>query len=253
MPKHISKKYHQTTRYDRTEISPNYLNIPAAKLPKIAPRMDFRLSMHWRIFRIVAEFIDGFQYIADFKKTVSVFGSTRVSETDRWYKEARKLSRMLVNKKFTIVTGGGPGIMEAANRGAYEAKGTSVGINIQLPREQRTNPYVNTSIGFHYFFTRKLMLTYSAEAYVYFPGGYGTLDEFFEIITLIQTKKIATHIPIILVGKDYWGPFEAWMKNVMYEKYDGVDKADLRLFEIVDSAEEAFRIIKKHAKPRHDF
>ncbi|MEY4731812.1 MAG: hypothetical protein RL681_758 [Candidatus Parcubacteria bacterium] len=252
MQKRTTKRT-RSAHYDKTEISPNYLNLPAAKLPTIAPRIDFRSSMHWRIFRIVAEFIDGFQYIADFKKTVSVFGSTRIPETNHWYKEARRLGKMLSKDGFTIVTGGGPGIMEAANRGAHDAKGASVGINIQLPREQRTNPYVNTSIGFHYFFTRKLMLTYSAEAYVYFPGGYGTLDEFFEIITLIQTKKIATHIPIVLVGKDYWKPFEKWMTSVMYERYNGVDKADLKLFEIVDSAEEAFRIIKRRAKPRHDF
>ena len=209
--------------------------------------------MHWRIFRIVSEFIDGFQYLADFKKTVTVFGSTRLPESSHWYAEARKLGKLLAKRGYAIVTGGGPGVMEAANRGSYETGGKSIGINIQLPREQRVNPYVKNSIGFHYFFTRKLMLTYSAEAYVYFPGGYGTLDEFFEIITLIQTKKIATHIPMILVGKEYWGGLDAWLKKTVYEELRGVDRGDLKLYDIVNSAEEAFRIIKKRAKQRHEF
>ena len=242
-----------TKKFDPTEMPTNYLNLPASKLPHIPTKMDFRSSMHWRIFRIVSEFIDGFQYLADFRKTVTVFGSTRLSESDRWYKEARKLGRMLSERGYAIVTGGGPGVMEAANRGSYENGGKSIGINIQLPREQRVNPYVKNSIGFHYFFTRKLMLTYSAEAYVYFPGGFGTLDEFFEIVTLIQTKKIATHIPMILVGKEYWGGLNSWLRKTVYEDLRAVDREDLRLFDIVDSAEEAFRIIRKRAKQRHEF
>ncbi len=242
-----------TKKFDPTEMPTNYLNLPASKLPHIPTKMDFRSSMHWRIFRIVSEFIDGFQYLADFRKTVTVFGSTRLSESDRWYKEARKLGRMLSERGYAIVTGGGPGVMEAANRGSYENGGKSIGINIQLPREQRVNPYVKNSIGFHYFFTRKLMLTYSAEAYVYFPGGFGTLDEFFEIVTLIQTKKIATHIPMILVGKEYWSGLDGWLRKTVYEDLRAVDREDLRLFDIVDSAEEAFRIIRKRAKQRHEF
>ena len=209
--------------------------------------------MHWRVFRIMSELVDGFQYIADFKKSVTVFGSTRIGPGEHWYEEARTLARMLAKHGFVVVTGGGPGIMEGANRGAAEGGGESIGLNIQLPKEQRINPYVNRALGFHYFFTRKLMLTYSAEAYVYFPGGFGTLDEFFEIVTLIQTRKIAAHLPIILVGKEYWGPFSTWIKKELYEKYDAIDKRDMNIYTLVDSAEEAMAIIRKRAKTRNEF
>ena len=241
------------TRSAALRIQPSYLNLPASKLPPEEPTLDFRASMHWRVFRIVAEFIDGFQYIADLKKTVTVFGSARVGPADPWYREARQLGRLLARSGYTAVTGGGPGVMEAANRGAYETKGRSVGINIQLPLEQRTNPFVKNSIGFHYFFTRKLMLTYSAEAYVYFPGGFGTLDEFFEIVTLIQTRKITTRIPIILVGREYWGPLTNWIDRELLRHHKFVDPKDTRLYDIVNTAKEAMRIIKKKAKRRKEF
>jgi uncharacterized protein (TIGR00730 family) len=142
--------------------------------------------------------------------------------------------------------------MEAANQGAAEAKGMSVGLNIQLPREQRLNPYVNHAKGFHYFFTRKLMLTYSAQVYVYFPGGFGTMDEFFEIITLIQTKKIATHIPVVLVGKEYWSGLDRWMQDIMFKRDGAIDADDLKIYSIVDTAEEAMEIIRA-SKPRQAF
>jgi uncharacterized protein (TIGR00730 family) len=230
-----------------------WLNLPAAKLPSAKIERDFRDSMHWRVFRIVAEFVDGFQYIADFKKTVTIFGSTRISRRDHWYKEAERLGYLLAKRGFSVVTGGGPGIMEAANKGAAGAGGNSIGLNIQLPHEQRANPYVNKMIGFHYFFTRKLMLTYSAEAYVYFPGGFGTLDEFFEIVTLIQTRKIATHLPVILVGKDYWKPLTRWFHDELAVKRKTIDRADTKIYEIVDSAEAAMRIVKKRARRRFEF
>lgn len=230
------------------------LNVPAAKLPQPPKKeeRDFRSTMPWRINRIEAEMIEGFQFIADFPKSVTIFGSTRLDENDEWYKEARELGEMLAKEKFTVVTGGGPGIMEAGNRGAYEIDGESVGINIQLPMEQRINPYVNHSRGFHYFFNRKLMLTYSAQAYVYFPGGYGTLDEFFEIITLIQTKKIETYIPVILVGKEFWAPICNFIEKNLYEKFRAIDKEDTNIYTLVDSAEEAMKIIRK-SKPRNEW
>lgn len=232
---------------------------PAASLSEkeagqAVPPKDFRESINWRIFRIMAEFIEGFEFLADIKKSVTIFGSTRDQSTiaQQWYGEARKLGAMLATEGFAVVTGGGPGIMQAGNQGAAEAGGISVGINIQLAREQRINPYVNRPKGFHYFFTRKLVMTYAAQAYVYFPGGYGTLDEFFEIITLIQTRKIATHIPVILIGHEFWDPLQTWMKSVLLEQHGAIDAEDLALFTIVDSAEEAMGIIRE-SPPRDAF
>lgn len=231
----------------------NQLNLPASKLPeeKIKPD-DFRTSLHWRVFRILSEFVDGWQFLANFKKTVSVFGSARFLEDDRWYKEARKLGKMAAEDGFAVVTGGGPGIMEAANRGAVEGNGQSIGLNIQLEMEQRINAYVKESAAFHYFFVRKVMLSFAARAYLFFPGGYGTLDEVFEILTLIQTKKISDKIPVILVGKEFWEPIDRWLREEIWEKYKAVDRSDLEVYKIVDTAEEAFELIKD-APPREDW
>lgn len=241
-------------RKSKKESLPPHFNVPATELPITEKKYgDFRDSMHWRVLRIMAEFVNGFQNLADFKKTVTIFGSARYGKNSRWYDEARALGRMLVKEGYSVVTGGGPGIMEAANEGAAEAKGNSIGLNIQLPEEQRLNPYVNRAIGFHYFFTRKVMLSYSAEAYVYFPGGLGTLDEFFEIATLIQTKKIPPHIPLVLIGKEYWGPLTAWIDKELYRAQNAIDKKDMDIYVTVDTAEEAIRVIKKRAKPRNEF
>ncbi len=233
---------------------PGRINLPAKELPKATrPKRDWRSSFHWRVFRIMAEFVDGFQFLADFKKTVTFFGSARFDPENKWYREAQKLARMLSKSGFSIISGGGPGIMEAANKGAREGgKGDSVGLNIQLPYEQRVNPYVKKGIGFHYFFTRKVMLSYSAQAYVFFPGGFGTLDEAFEILTLIQTHKIYERIPVVLVGKDFWGGLDGFMKTKLLKGYATIDADDLRLYTIVDSAAEAFSIVKK-SKSREEF
>jgi len=228
------------------------LNVPASKLPQFEEPQDFRSSMHWRVFRIMAEFIEGFQFIANYKKSVTVFGSARFPEGHQWYEEARKLGGLVAKEGFAMLTGGGPGIMEAANRGAYEAGGKSVGVNIQLPTEQRINPYVSESRGFHYFFSRKIMLSYSAQAYVYFPGGFGTLDEMFEITTLIQTKKISTNIPVILVGREFWGPIVKWIEEDLCEKFKTIEHEDKEIFTLVDSAEEAMAIISS-SKIRDEF
>jgi len=232
--------------------------VPASKLPKIAQEenlkegSDFKESVQWRIFRIMAEFVDGFEFLSDFKKSVTFFGSARTLSSDPYYQEARKLAKMLADEDFAIVSGGGPGIMEAANRGAYESKkGDSVGLNIQLKYEQRINDYIKKAMGFHYFFTRKVMLSYSAQAYVFFPGGFGTLDEFFEILTLIQTKKMPQYIPIICVGNSYWKPFSEWIKETVYQHNKFIDRKDEDLYHLVDSAEDAFEIIKK-SKSRDD-
>lgn len=230
----------------------NNLNVPASDLPEEKEPHDFRNTMSWRVLRIGSELVNGFQYIADFKKTVTIFGSARLNEGNSWYEEARKLGRLLSESGFAVVTGGGPGIMEGANRGAKEAGGDSLGLNIQLPFEQRINPYVTKPIGFHYFFTRKLMLTYSAEAYVYFPGGYGTMDEFFEIIELVQTKKIPP-VPIVLVGEKHWNLFLMWIHEELLNNLGAIDKEDLEIFDVVNTAEEAVEIIKSRAHPRHEF
>jgi uncharacterized protein (TIGR00730 family) len=220
---------------------------------------DFRSSMSWRMFRVMAEFTEGWEFIADFPKSVTIFGSTRSKEGDKWYEAARSLGAALASEGIAVVTGGGPGIMEAANRGASEAKsdrpagtGESVGLNIELPREQALNPYVKHSHSFHYFFTRKLMLTYAAEAYVYFPGGYGTLDEFFEIVTLVQTEEINGDIPVILFGSEYWQPLASWLEKEVLGKYSAIDPEDLRIFRLVDSVEEAMEIIRR-APMREEF
>ncbi len=206
-----------------------------------APRMS---DLTWKIFRMMAEFVEGFQFLSTLKKEISLFGSARIPPTSRWYKEAEQLGKMLAQHGFTVITGGGPGIMEAANKGAYEGGGKSVGLNIQLPHEQRQNKYVTHGTSFHYFFSRKVMLAASAQAYVYFPGGFGTMDEFFEIVTLIQTKK-TEQLPIVLVGKDFWSPLISFLEETMYGRYDAIDRQDLRLFTLVDSAEEAFAILVK--------
>ena len=169
----------------------------------------------------------------------------------RYYKEAMELAQRLGKAGFKIVTGGGPGIMEAANKGAKEAGVESIGLNIQLPLAQRTNDYVTRGIGFHYFFTRKVMLSAAGQAYVFFPGGYGTLDEFFDMMNLIQTKKME-HLPVVLYGEEFWRPLERYLQAVVAETYHGVEPEELRLFTVVDSVEAACKILSK-SKPRHDF
>lgn len=212
--------------------------------PAYSLRRDFRGEFSWRIFRIMAEFIEGFQFLADLKKEVTIFGSARFKENDQYYKEARKLGRLLGEAGYTIITGGGPGIMEAGNRGASEVNAPSIGLNIQLPREQRTNKYVKKGIGFYYFFTRKVMLSASAQAYVFFPGGFGTVDEFMELTVLIQTQKMEP-IPIVLVGLDFWSGLLKWIEKKMLKKYNVIIRDDLKIYTLVDSAEEAYTIIAK--------
>lgn len=228
-PRKAGKESHDDGSVEAVDICPS-------------PYTDFRSGASWRIFRIMAEFIEGFEFLADLKKEVTFFGSARIPATDQYYKEARKLGLLLGRAGFTIITGGGPGIMEAGNRGATEAGALSVGLNIELPNEQRINRYVKKGKAFHYFFTRKVMLSVSAQAYVYFPGGYGTLDEFLEILTLIQTKKMC-RVPIVCVGKKYWTGFFSWVREeLVTNKF--VEARDLELFTIVDTAEEAFKVIK---------
>jgi uncharacterized protein (TIGR00730 family) len=216
------------------------------RLP-LAPNEELNEPAHinelsWRIFRIMSEFVEGFQFLAGSSREVTIFGSARTSSRNKWYKEATKLGKLLTEDNYTVITGGGPGMMEAANKGAIEAGGESLGLNIQLPNEQRINKYVTKSRAFHYFFTRKVILAASAQAYVYFPGGFGTLDELFEIVTLIQTGKMQ-NIPVICVGVDYWSGLFDWVRKVQLEEFQTINPEDLELISVVNSAEEAMRII----------
>lgn len=197
----------------------------------------------WRIFRIMAEFVEGYQFLSKLEKEVAVFGSARLKEDNKYYQIARDIGKLLGENGFTTITGGGPGIMEAANRGAFEGGGPSVGLNIQLPFEQRINPYVKESAAFYYFFTRKVMLTSPANAFVYFPGGFGTMDEFFEVVDLMELGKME-YTPIILVGKDYWEPLVKFLENRSCDIKSVPDK-DIKQWHIVETAQEAFDIIKE--------
>jgi len=192
----------------------------------------------WRIFRIQGEFVEGFNALAGLGSCISVFGSARTKPGNKYYKAAEKAAALLVKKGLGIITGGGPGIMEAANKGAFQAGGTSVGCNIELPFEQEANDYQNLSLEFHYFFVRKMMFVKYSVGYAIFPGGYGTLDELFEALTLAQTGKIE-HFPIALFGSDYWNELIDWMDNVLLKKYKTISASDEKLYRIFDEPEEA--------------
>ena len=201
----------------------------------------------WRVFRIMAEFVEGFELLRKYGLAATFFGSARFKQDEPVYKESQQLAGKLAGEGFAVITGGGPGIMEAANIGSFEAGGQSVGFNIKLPMEQKLNPYVTESQSFSFFFSRKVMLAFASEVYVYFPGGFGTLDEFFEIVTLIQTKKISP-VPIVLYKKDYWEPLIEFFKRNMMDKYKTISPEDLELFKVVDSVDEAHQYIMETVK-----
>jgi len=198
----------------------------------------------WRIFRIMAEFVDGIESLYDVGNAVSIIGSARVKQDDPYYKKAEYLAHRLAEEGFSVITGGGPGIMEAGNRGAAEAGGKSVGMNIHLPFEQKPNPYANINLDCRYFFIRKVLFVKYAMAYVVLPGGFGTLDELFEALTLIQTKRIKS-FPVILMGSEFWKGLIDWIKETMLRD-NKISPADLALFEIIDDPEEVVRYIKKY-------
>ena len=198
----------------------------------------------WRIFRIMAEFVEAIETLSRVKHAVSIFGSARTTPDDPYYQKAELLSRLLAERGFGVITGGGPGIMEAANKGAAGAGGQSVGMNIRLPLEQKPNPYANISIDYKYFFTRKVMFVKYAMAYVVMPGGFGTLDELFEALTLLQTKRIKA-FPVILMGSEYWKGLIDWLKKTMLRN-NKISAADLELFQVIDDPEEAVKHIQKY-------
>ena len=198
----------------------------------------------WQIFKIMAEFVQAFETLSKIGPCVSIFGSARTQADNPYYKMAEDIAEKLTRKGYGIITGGGFGIMEAANKGAHKGEGKSVGLNIDLPFEQEANTYIDNDklINFDYFFVRKVMFVKYAQGFVVMPGGVGTLDELFEAITLIQTQKIAA-FPIVLVGKDYWSGLMDWIKNVMLEKEQNISPQDLDLFTLVDTTDEAVEYI----------
>lgn len=194
----------------------------------------------WRVFRIMSEFVDGFETMRRVPPAVSIFGSARTAPGEPDYEKARALGAALAAEDFAVITGGGPGMMEAANRGAKEAGGISVGLNIFLPHEQAANPYQTVSLDFRYFFCRKVMFVKYASAFVCFPGGFGTLDEFFEAMTLIQTQKVR-RFPVILVGSSFWSPLLEWMKKHQAGENGFISPSDLELCSVVDDVGEVVR------------
>jgi uncharacterized protein (TIGR00730 family) len=209
---------------------------------------DFQGTDTWRALRILGEFVEGFDALANVGPAVSVFGSARVRRSDPQYRLARRVAARLVHEGFAIITGGGPGIMEAANRGARDAGGLSIGCNIELPFEQDPNPYVDLSIQFRYFFVRKTMFVKYAEAFIIFPGGMGTMDELFEALTLIQTGKIE-HFPVVLVGRDYWRGLMTWIESKVLDE-GKISAQDLELAVVTDDIDEIVQVIVERSQGR---
>lgn len=195
-----------------------------------------------RVSSIGQEFADGFEIMRHHSRSVTFFGSARFTESHEYYEKARHIAARISREGYAVITGGGGGIMEAGNRGAHESGGDSIGFNIKLPFEQKLNPYVTEDLAFKYFFSRKVLLAFSAEAYLFFPGGFGTLDEFFELITLVQTKKIP-RVPLILVGDDYWGKLDVFIREQLLRNYQTINPEDLNLYDITEDPDEIVRIV----------
>jgi uncharacterized protein (TIGR00730 family) len=204
---------------------------------------EFKQQDTWRMFRIMAEFVEGFEALAECNPAVSLFGSARVTPEHLDYQKAEAIARQLAREGFAVITGGGPGVMEAANKGAAAAGGRSVGLNIELPMEQSPNQYSNIRVSFRYFFVRKVMFVKYASAFVILPGGFGTLDELFEAITLIQTEKIRP-FPVVLVDRAYWSGLVAWISDVMM-KDQKISSKDLAILRVVDTADEAVAVVNE--------
>jgi hypothetical protein len=204
---------------------------------------DLTLSDSWRMFQIMAEFVRGFEVMPDAYPAVSIFGSSKTKPKSAVYKDTVKVSRLLVESGFNVISGGGPGVMEAANRGAAEAKGKSVGLHIELPSEQEPNEYANIRLNFKYFFIRKVMFVKYSVAYIIMPGGFGTLDELFEALTLIQTKRIK-YFPVILIDSNFWAGLLDWAKKTLIREQT-ISESDFDIFNMVDTPEEAVAIIKR--------
>jgi len=233
------------------ELSERLAFIPSQKIGKEiymamiekGNRGDSFFEDPWRVFRIMSEFVDGFEMFSTLGKAVSIFGSSRTKPQDKYYKLGEEIAYLLAKEGYAIITGSGPGIMEAANKGAKRAGGQSIGLNIQIPTEQKPNKYVDTLLDFRYFFVRKVMFVKYAKAFVIMPGGYGTLDEFTEAINLIQTKRISK-FPVVLFGREYWQGMLTWLRHTVL-KGGNISQDDLNLFKITDEPKEVVAIIKK--------
>jgi len=218
--------------------------MPDSVLDKdIWPIDDITIGDSWRIFRIMAEFVEGFEILGRVKPAVSIFGSARVKPNEKIYKQTVALARGLAEAGYCIISGGGPGVMEAANKGAAEGGGQSIGLNIQLPFEQKPNPYANIKLDFRYFFVRKVMFVKYAMAYVILPGGFGTLDEFFEALTLIQTKRLRP-FPVILMDSSYWKGLLSWLKDQVLAQ-ERISPEDMEIFQVLDDPDEIIKVIKR--------
>lgn len=206
----------------------------------------------WTMFKVMAEFVEGFERLNEIGPCISIFGSARTKSDNKYYKLATEVAARLTDEGFGIITGGGPGIMEAANKGAYENNGLSVGLNIDLPFEQFHNAYIDPdkNLNHRYFFVRKLMFVKYAQAFVVMPGGFGTLDELFETLTLIQTKKI-TPVPVILMGHEFWDGLVDWIKDTMLEKFSNISPKDMDLIPVTDDPEEVVKIINNYYDKEH--
>ena len=201
----------------------------------------------WRVFRIMAEFVEAIEVMSEIGPAVSIFGGSRMKRSDAAYQQARHMAGLLARAGVGVITGGGPGVMEAASRGAFENDGSSVGLNIYLPNEQEANPYQTVSLDFRYFFCRKVMFVRFCMGFVVFPGGFGTLDEFFEAMTLIQTEK-TSRFPVILMGSRYWNPLVRWLRDTCLEGYSAIDASDLDLFVVTDDEEHGVSVLLEFMK-----
>ncbi len=196
----------------------------------------------WRVFKIMSEFVEGFELIRRYSLAATFFGSARETLDSSVYEQATKLAAQLAKGGYAVITGGSAGIMQSANKGAYEVGGASVGLNVRLPRPQKSNEYLTDKFEFDHFFVRKVMLTFASEVYIFFPGGFGTLDEFFEVVTLIQTKKIRK-VPIVMYHSEYWNPLMKFIKDQLLDKFKTIGSVDLNLLHVVDSVDEAMAFI----------
>ena len=210
---------------------------------------EIKTNDSWAIFKIMGEFVNGYEKLSRIGPCVSIFGSARTKPNDKYYKLAEEIAEKIVEHGYGVITGGGPGIMEAGNKGAHIGGGTSVGLNIELPFEQHDNPYIDSdkNLDFDYFFVRKVMFVKYSQGFVVMPGGFGTLDEMFEAVTLIQTNKIEK-FPIILVGSDFWEGLLIWIKKVLLEKFSNISPKDMDLIHVVDTAEEVLHILDNFYK-----